>query len=246
MIVLVTDFGSADPYAGQMHAAIQRLADAPVIDLFHNMPSFGIRPGAYLFEALQRSFPAGTVLVGVVDPGVGGDRVPVMVNADGKWLVGPDNGLFNVAARRARSVETLRIDWRPEHLSASFHGRDLFAPVAAQLAAGTLPESTPWVLMETPQWPDDLHEIIYIDHYGNAMTGIRADVLSDHAAVHIGSRRLERATTFATSRAGRPFWYRNSLDLVEIAVQEDSAAARLNLKIGNAVKVTDYGSLLDR
>lgn len=246
MIVLVTDFGSTDPYAGQMHAAIRGLVDTPVIDLFHNMPSYGVCPGAYLIDALQRPFPAGTVFVGVVDPGVGGDRAPVMVNADGKWFVGPDNGLFNVIARRSRSVATLRIDWRPEHLSASFHGRDLFAPVAAQLSTGLIPEHTRWSLLERPQWPDELPEIIYIDHYGNAMTGIRVDALSMHAMLRVGDRRLDRGTTFASARAGRPFWYRNSLDLVEIAVKEDSAAALLELSVGDEVQITDYESLLER
>lgn len=246
MIVLVTDFGVTDPYAGQMRAAIQRLVDTPVLDLFHNVPSYGVRPGAYLIDALQRPFQAGTVFVVVVDPGVGGDRAPVMVNADGKWFVGPDNGLFNIIARRSRSVESLRIDWRPENLSASFHGRDLFAPVAAQLSTGSIPDHTRWSLLGTPQWPDELPEIIYIDHYGNAMTGARADAVSEHALVQVGNRRLDRSTTFATSRAGRPFWYRNSLDLVEIAVKEDSAAALLGLDIGDQVQITDYESLLGR
>lgn len=239
MIVLVTDFGAADPYVGQMHAAIRSLTDMPVIDLLHHMPNYDARAGAYLVDALQRSLPPGTVMVGVVDPGVGGGRAPVMIHADAKWYVGPDNGLFNVVCRRAREVEPLRISWRPEKLSASFHGRDLFAPVAAMLATGTVPEATAWPLMTTPSWPEELPEIIYIDHYGNAMTGIRADSLAGGAIVRIKGSRLESATTFATSREGRPFWYRNSLGLVEIAVKEDSAAALLDLRIGDKVRVTD-------
>ncbi len=174
MIVLVTDFGTHDPYAGQMHAAIRGLVDTPVVDLLHHMPAYDVRTGAYLLDSLQRQFARGTVFVGVVDPGVGGDRAPVMVNADGKWYVGPDNGLFNVICRRACSVDVFRIDWRPRRLSASFHGRDLFAPVAAKLAGGEVPEHSPWTLVDTGEWPEELPEIIYIDHYGNAMTGIRA------------------------------------------------------------------------
>lgn len=246
MIVLITDFGTRDPYTGQMHAAIRSLVDTEIVDLLHHMPDYDVRAGAYLFDALQRPFPPATVFVGVVDPGVGGDRAPVMVNADGKWYVGPDNGLFNVICRRARAAETFRIDWRPERLSASFHGRDLFAPVAARLATGIVPECSSWTLRETPGWPDELAEIIYIDHYGNAMTGIRADALSRHAVVRVDNEHLEPATTFTTARPGRPFWYRNSLDLVEIAVREDSAADMLSLRIGDAVNVTDYESLLGR
>lgn len=244
MIVLVTDFGTVDPYAGLMHAAIRSRVDTPVIDLLHDMPAYDVRRAAYLVDALQRGFPCGTVFVGVVDPGVGGDRAPVMMKADGKWYVGPDNGLFNMVERRALKVETFRIDWRPEHLSMSFHGRDLFAPVAAGLSIGTLPECTPRPLIETPAWPDDLSEIIYIDHYGNAMTGIRADALSARAIVRVRDRRLEQGTTFSASPAGEPFWYRNSLDLVEIAIREASAADLLALEIGDRVEVTDYDSLL--
>lgn len=244
MIVLVTDFGTRDPYAGQMHAAIRGLVDTPVVDLLHHMPAYDVRAGAYLLDALQRQFASGTVFVGVVDPGVGSDRAPVMVNADGKWYVGPDNGLFNVICRRARSVDVSRIDWRPRRLSASFHGRDLFAPVAAKLAGGEVPQHSPWTLVETGEWPEDLPEIIYIDHYGNVMTGIRAGSLSVGAIIRVGNRRLDSATTFAAARAGTPFWYRNSLDLVEIAVKEASAAALLDLHIGEPVTVADYDSLL--
>lgn len=244
MIVLVTDFGTVDPYVGQMHAAIRSRVDTPVIDLLHDMPAYDVRRSAYLLDALQCGFPGGTVFACVVDPGVGGDRAPVMVKADEKWYVGPDNGLFNIVERRARSVETFHIDWRPEHLSMSFHGRDLFAPVAADLAIGTLPECTPRRLMETPAWPEELPEIIYIDHYGNAMTGIRADALGARSIVRVRDHRLERGTTFSASPAGKPFWYRNSLDLVEIALREDSAAERLELEIGDRVQVTDYESLL--
>lgn len=245
MIVLVTDFGIRDPYVGQMHAAIRSHSDAAVIDLLHHVPAYDARAGAYLMDALQRPFPVGTVFVGVVDPGVGGDRAPVMVNADGKWYVGPDNGLFNIVSRRAAAMEAFRIDWRPRRLSASFHGRDLFAPVAAQLAAGVRPAHTPCSLMDAPGWPDELAQIIYIDHYGNAMTGIRADAVSADALVQLKGQRLRAAATFTASTAGRPFWYRNSLDLVEIAVKEDSAAAMLKLRIGDPVTVTDYQSLLD-
>lgn len=246
MIVLFTDFGGADPYVGQMRAAILAEApDVPVVDLLHQVPSYDIRAGAYLLDALQRGFRAGDVFVCVVDPGVGGDRAPVMVNADGKWYVGPDNGLLNIVCRRAGSMNVHRIDWRPASLSHSFHGRDLFAPVAARLAAGESVESSPCSLVDTASWPDDLAEIIYIDHYGNAVTGFRSSSLSDSAVVRAAGRRLPRRRTFVEGRPGEPFWYRNSIGLVEIAVREDSAAALLGLKVGDRIEVTDYEPLLD-
>lgn len=244
MIVLFTDFGTADPYVGQMHAALRARTDKPVIDLLHHVPSFEARAGAYLLDALQRQLPAGAVFVCVVDPGVGGPRAPVMLQADGKWYVGPDNGLLNIVARRAESPVAYRIDWRPESLSMSFHGRDLFAPAAASLAAGEGPESTPWTLRDTSSWPEELAEIIYIDHYGNAMTGIRADVLSGSTVLRVRGRRLKARETFSAGAPGEPFWYRNSVGLVEIAVREDSAAALLELVVGEPVGATDYESLL--
>jgi len=238
VIVLFTDFGATDPYVGQMHAAIRRQSSAPVIDLLHNVPNFNSRTGAYLLDALQREFDTGTVFVCVVDPGVGGDRAPVILEADGKSYVGPDNGLLNIVHRRAASAQAFRIDWRPRRLATSFHGRDLFAPVAAALAAGGFRECSPFALMETGNWADELAEIIYIDHYGNAMTGIRADAVPRGAKVRIGEQTLERADTFASARRGQPFWYRNSIDLVEIAVREDSAAAMFDLCTGQPVAVT--------
>lgn len=245
MILLYTDFGAGDPYVGQMHAAIRRRSGVPVIDLLHQVPDFNARAGAYLLDALARGFDAGDVFLCVVDPGVGGDRAPVAVEADGRWFVGPDNGIMNMVCRRAESVRPFRIDWRPPTLSASFHGRDLFAPVAAQLAAGDMPACTPWVLVDTASWPDDLAEIIYVDHYGNAMTGLRADALSGDSLLTVKGRRLEAGGTFAAAAPGEAFWYRNSLDLVEIAVREASAAAVLGLAVGDAVTVTDFQALLD-
>lgn len=244
MIVLFTDFGTADPYVGQMHAALRAKTDKPVIDLLHHVPSFDARAGAYLLDALQRQLAAGCVLVCVVDPGVGGPRAPVMLQADGKWYVGPDNGLLNIVARRAVSPEVYRIDWRPESLSTSFHGRDLFAPVAASLAAGERPASTPWTLHDTAEWPEELAEILYIDHYGNAMTGIRANALDESAVLRVRGRPLPARETFTAGAPGEPFWYRNSVGLVEIAVREDSAAALLDLTVGEPVSAADNERIL--
>nr|AKQ01249.1 putative protein, putative protein [uncultured proteobacterium Rifle_16ft_4_minimus_1560] len=136
MIVLFTDFGLTDPYVGQLHAVLAREAPgAPVIDLFHSVPDFNIRAGAYLLPAYAREFPPGTVFVCVVDPGVGSGRRAVMLKADKCWYVGPDNGLFEMVQRRATEYECRAIRWRPPGMSASFHGRDLFAPGRADAPA---------------------------------------------------------------------------------------------------------------
>src|SRR5262249_47000472 len=140
VIALFTDFGAAGPYVGQMKAVLCREAPAvPVIDLMADAPACEPKSSAYLLAALAPWLSAGSVCLAVVDPGVGGRRAPIVVEADGRRFVGPDNGLFELVARRAAAAQAWEIAWRPPQLSASFHGRDLFAPVAGRLAAGTLP-----------------------------------------------------------------------------------------------------------
>jgi S-adenosylmethionine hydrolase len=242
VIALFTDFGHADPYVGQMHAVFAREApDIPVIDLLHAVPVYNIRAGAYLLPALAGEFPPHTVFVCVVDPGVGGTRPPAMLKADGRWYVGPDNGLLEIVKRRAAEAECRVIRWRPSRLSVSFHGRDLFAPVAARLSRGELPDSEPAVLTapEGAPWPDDLAEILYVDHYGNAMTGLRASTITPARAVRVGGEAVRYARVFSEAPPGAAFWYENANGLVEIAVNRGHAAARLGLKPGDPVAIVE-------
>lgn len=239
MIALFTDFGLRDPYVGQLHAVLARDAPGiPVIDLFHAVPDFDVRAGAYLLPALAAELPPGTVLVCVVDPGVGGARRALWLEADGHRYVGPDNGLFELVARRARALECREIRWRPPRLSASFHGRDQFAPVAARLARGLAVESLPASLARPAgAWPDDLPVVVYVDHYGNAITGLRAARCPPGANLTVAGTRLAPARVFGEVAPGTAFWYENSTGLVEIAVNQGSAAARLGLKVGDAVAI---------
>jgi S-adenosylmethionine hydrolase len=237
MIVLFTDFGPRGPYVGQMRAVLCREAPGvPVIDLFADAPAFDPKASAYLLAAYAAEFPAGNVFLCVVDPGVGGDRAPLIVKADGRWYVGPDNGLFAIAARRATEAEAWAITWRPARLSASFHGRDLFAPVAARLALGDPPPGAPRAV-PAENWPDELSEVIYIDGYSNAMTGLRAGALPEDAVLSVAGRRLPRARTFSDVAPGVVFWYDNANGLAEISVNRGRAADLLDLKIGSVVEV---------
>jgi S-adenosylmethionine hydrolase len=240
MIVLFTDFGLQGPYTGQMKAVLHRMAPGiPLIDLFADAPVGNPKASAYLLPAYAEWFAVGTIFLCVVDPGVGGTRPPVVVEADGRWYVGPGNGLFELVERRATATRGWTIDWKPERLSPSFHGRDLFAPVAAMLARGEPPPGRPHDDRghRRPDWPDDLAEIVYVDHFGNAMTGLRATTLRSDARLRAAGRVLERAGTFSDRPPGAPFWYENSNGLVEIAVNQGRADRELGLAIGSPVEI---------
>jgi len=241
MIVLFTDFGPGGPYVGQMHAVLaQQAPGTAVIDLFHDVPSFDIRAAAYLLPAYTKGFPPGTVHVCVVDPGVGSERRALIVKADHRWYVGPDNGLFHVLARRARDLECYEIRWRPALLSASFHGRDLFAPVATQLVHGLMPDCVPAALSPSlPNWPEDLPQVLYIDHFGNAITGLRAERLNRDVRLRIGGAELAYARTYTDIRAGQGFWYENANGLVEIAVNQARASDQLGIAVGDSIGMYD-------
>lgn len=239
MIALFTDFGADDIYVAQVKAALLQHVPAgtAINDLLHSVPNFDAGAGAHLLAALQAWFPGGTVFLAVIDAGVGGARDAAVLEADGKWYVGPDNGLLSVIAARAAQVRTWRIAWHPDTLSASFHGRDLFAPVAASIAAGHLPvgklEKTEGLKVRFGA--NDLAQIIYIDHYGNALTGLRARNLPHTAVIAAGGRQLRCARVFSEVPQGSVFWYENSIGLVEIAANRSSAAGLLGLDVGDAV-----------
>ena len=242
MIALFTDFGLCGPYTGQVKAVLhQRAPGVPLVDLFADLPAGKPKPAAYLLAAYGPWFPPGTVVLAVVDPGVGGSRAAVMVEADGRFYVGPDNGLFELVLRRSGSASASAILWRPDRLSASFHGRDLFAPVAAMLARGETPAGTlgKVEIKRFPDWPDDLPEIVYIDGYGNAMTGLRAAQLATRSRLAVGGRVLARARTFSDAPPGVAFWYENSNGLAEIAVNQGRAESVLALEIGSAVEIRE-------
>ena len=250
MIVLFTDFGLSGPYVGQMKAVLARLATGhAVIDLQHDAPSCDPKAAAYLLASLTEKVPADCIFLCVVDPGVGGDREPGVLKAGDQWFVGPDNGLFEMVVRqsvaRGMHVQWWDITWRPDAPSASFHGRDIFAPVAAWIATGQGPLiGTEDVFSEREiseirreNWPDDLNEVIYIDAFGNAMTGITGRHLDRASTVTVNDQKLHFCETFSGVSEGACFWYENSCGLVELAVNKGRAVERLELEIGTAVSV---------
>ena len=236
MVFLFTDFGIADIYVGQVKAVLQEHAPKEsVVDLLHEAPAFNIRASAHLLAALAQRIPAGSVTLAVVEPGVGGPRDAVAVVADGRWYVGPDNGLISVAAARAEKVEYFSIGWRPDDLSASFHGRDVFAPVAGMIASGGRKAAK---LKKKAQLAvnfgaEDLAEVIYVDHFGNLVTGLRAGAAARERALVVNGRQIPYSGVFTQVAAGEVFWYGNSLGLVEIAANSASAQQKLGSALGD-------------
>jgi len=238
-LALFTDFGSSDLYVGQVEAALER--DAPgvrVIHLLHEAPMFAPRASAHLLAALVSRLPAGHIFVCVVDPGVGTARGAVVMEADGSWFVGPDNGLLSVNAARAAARRLWRVTRQPAGVSASFHGRDVFAPLAAAVATGRFPNElvNAATSLDVEFGAEDLPEIVYVDHYGNAFTGLRAAGLPTARKLVARGREIGHARVFADVPHGAPFWYENSVGLVEIAVSGASAARALGLAVGDAIR----------
>lgn len=239
-IALVTDFGPGGPYVGQMRGLLSHLVPAtPVFELVSDLPPFLPRLAAYLLPALARDLPKGTCYVCVVDPGVGGDRLALAVEADGDWFVGPDNGLLAPVVRRASRVRALRVDWRPAWCSQSFHGRDLFAPIAAMLCRGEpmAASAVPVASLVGMDDPDDLAAVVYVDYYGNLITGLRAASLSVDCAILVGPRVLSHGRTFCAVPPGTAFWYENAFGLVELAVCQGRADLVLGLRPGDGFRV---------
>ncbi|OYY94305.1 MAG: hypothetical protein B7Y41_08275 [Hydrogenophilales bacterium 28-61-23] len=240
MLVLFTDYGWHDPYVGQIKAVLA--SEAPglaVIDLLHAVPDFNAHAGALLLDALSRSFPTGAVFLCVVDPGVGAGREALVVEADGRWYVGPDNGLLSIVSARAKRHRAWKIHWRPERLSVSFHGRDLFAPIAGWIAAGHFPADKLTLVAEPGIQFDaaDLPRILYIDHFGNAWTGIRGGLADAASQLEVNGKRLPWRRVYAEAGKGEAFWYVNSSGLIEIAVNRGNAAGMLGLKVGDLIKL---------
>ncbi|MBL1141808.1 MAG: SAM-dependent chlorinase/fluorinase [Proteobacteria bacterium] len=237
MIFLFTDYGLQGPYIGQVETVLhQMVPNEKLILLMADAPRNNPKASAYLLSSLVSRIPEGSIVLSVVDPGVGSDEdKPVMLKIDGRWFVGADNGLFDLVARRAKEIEAYEVTWKPEILSNSFHGRDLYAPVCTMIANGYDVSSTAFEWKDIHKWPDDLNEIIYIDHFGNCMTGIRAESLDKQLVLRIDHQDIVNADTFSDVKEGKALWYENSNGLIEIAVNQGTAEETLQLKIGSHI-----------
>lgn len=243
-IALITDFG-AGVYVGQIIARLSALIPGvPVIDLVHDLPPFRPDLAAYLLPALVRDMPPATLYLCVVDPGVGGDRLGLVLESADCLFIGPDNGLLSQVARRTERARPQRIDWQPSSVSNSFHGRDWFAPIAATLCRGDALALTDLEegAMIGLDWTEQLSAVIYVDGYGNLMSGLSAADYSQELTLRVADRTLRYARTFCEVQPGEAFWYENSLGLIEVAVNQGRADLVLGLGPGDPLITKPTGN----
>lgn len=239
IITLLTDFGLRDSYVAEMKAAVYtRCPDATVVDITHQVPPQNITAGGLQLERAVRAFPAGTIHVAVIDPGVGTSRRLLCCHVAGQTLFVPDNGLVSWTHWRLGPVEANELRWRPAQESATFHGRDILAPAAAMLATNTLPFDAIGpaneITLSGPKPATALSEAVAIDIdiFGNVVTNVFGDLVKPGLTA-CGSVPLHR--TYGDVPRGQPLALIGSSGLLEIAVHAGNAAEMLGLKIGDKV-----------
>ena len=244
-VALFTDFGSRDIYVGQLHAAATKTKlTYTLVDLFHDVNSFDIFAGASLLAAMFDYLPHDAIVVGVVDPGVGGRRLPIAVEIGERWLVGPDNGLFSRSVAWATCEVRYWILEAPMDVAKTFHARDVFLPVAIELAVGDLGRIRPVEDVDDisthhagKEIEGDDQRVIHVDHYGNLISGIRGAAIALHQTVVIAGQELTHADYYECVPIGECFWYVNSIGLLEVSANQGSAARALAVKEGVEIVV---------
>lgn len=253
LITLLTDFGNRDPYVGMMKGVILgRLWSARIVDLTHEIAPQAVRQAALVLESSWRWFPPGTVHTAVVDPGVGTDRAVVLLESGGHFFLAPDNGLLGFLAASpwtGRRVE--RPDLYLQPVSQTFHGRDVFAPVAAYLAGGGDPAALgpPLTSFAGEPLPEPRPvaggveaEILAVDRYGNLITSLRPSRLAGRCRIHAGGVCIEELSpSYASAPAGALLAIAGSSGRIEISVNGGDAAQRLGLSVGDRI-VVECGS----
>ncbi len=255
VITLTTDFGLADHYVGTMKGVlVSRCPGAQLVDITHDVPAFSIWAGAYAIDQSAPYFPHGTVHLVVIDPGVGTDRRPLVVEALEQRFVGPDNGVFSLILERdpnARIYEITNDDLLLPSPSATFHGRDIFAPVAAALASGSTSPSAVGPLItnverladtQPVQQSDGLWhgKILSIDHFGNVITNLSAHrflpILTPRFSLQLRKREIfTLGNTFGEMEDGELFVYAGSSGYLEIGASRDKAAEIIGVEPGQLV-----------
>jgi len=254
VITLLTDFGTADYFVGAVKGAILSVnPQAVIVDLTHEIPPQDIAAGAFTLLAAYKTFPAGTIHVGVVDPGVGSTRRPIIVRANKQFFVGPDNGLFTYIYDREPSHRVFHVTaekyFRPDP-SSTFHGRDIFAPVAAALSNGVKPREFGPKITDAVRLPLTLEprllrngdvraRIIHIDRFGNCVTNITRDLVKPNATLRINQKTIRNFRNFyGEDSTNTSFAIWGSAGFLELSVNGGSAATILKAKRDDSVVLT--------
>lgn len=266
IVTLTSDFGVEDHYVSVMKAVVLEKAplNTRLVDISHAIPPNDIMAGAWVVREAARYFPEDTIHVVVVDPGVGTDRDPVLIRSHNQWFIGPDNGLFSLISQDA-GYEAWRLNnpryWL-EELSSTFHGRDLFAPVAAHLASGVAPNKlgSPDHTLMTWRWPEPILDkdgvrgwIAHIDHFGNLITNIPSVVSKEFPSdpntrikIYVGNTILEKIdSTFGDVESGEAVMFPGSSNMLEIAVNKGNASELLGVPKGSEVTIVFQKSSID-
>jgi len=263
MITLLTDFGLSDYFVPAVKGVILTInPEVPIIDITHDVAAHDIQSAAFTLGACYRNFPSGTVHVVVVDPGVGSSRRAIIADAGGYFFVGPDNGVFSFIYARESNPRVFHVtdDRYFRHpVSATFHGRDVFAPVAAHIARGAMPEEIgaeidDYVRFEIPrpEWIETRGmiegRVIHIDRFGNCVTNfteaeLKLDEIASSTKIHLRGREVGRFNAYFAEATGRDdlFAYLGSAGFWEIALWRRSAAEFINAHHGDEV-ILDCGA----
>jgi S-adenosyl-L-methionine hydrolase (adenosine-forming) len=250
-IALITDFGQSDWFVAGMKGVILSVnPGAMIVDINHNIPAGGISAAALNLLACHACFPKGTIFVAVVDPGVGSSRAAIAAKAGPYFFLGPDNGVLSPVIDNYYKPE-LRALLNPKvflnKVSATFHGRDIFAPAAAHLSKGVAfeklgPKIKDIVRISMPLAREKGKQItgrvMYIDHFGNAITNIPSSLVSSSIKhVLIKGRKVPLRSCYADVDEGKPLAVVGSCGFVEISVNKGNAAKKMRLKIGDNVEI---------
>ncbi len=251
IITLLTDFGLWDPYVAIMKGRILSLCpEVRMVDLTHSVPPQDIARGAYVLQQAMPYFPQGTIHLYVVDPGVGSERRPIAVRTELATFVGPDNGLLSPTLEHFGPVLEQVVLTEPEQLSRTFHGRDLFAPVAAHLAKG-IPLSQlgkPFKgLVDLPQPRAELQgttwnlNVVTVDHFGNVILNLKTEGSQNfflrEELYSVRDAVVPFCATYSEVATSEPLLLFNSENMLELACNQDSAARRWNLSAGDSLEV---------
>jgi len=239
-ITLVTDFGTRDPYVASMKGVIASRTDAPVFDLTHEIAPHDVFEAAWFLRTVERWWPAGTIFVAVVDPGVGTTRRIIALERDGKIFLAPDNGLLTFVASVAPPASAALRSVENESLflpagSDTFHGRDRFAPVTAALANGMPVVKLGPAIDDIVKLEYERGTIVAIDRFGNAITDLQPE--SGRFALSAGSVTIDRLCQTYAEGGSTPFMIVGSTGTIEISVRNGSAADVLHLRRGDRVEI---------